>query len=87
MTTGLLKQFDQVRWYGRGPHETYWDRKTGGEIGIYSLSVEQLIYPYIRPQDTGNRSDVRWVAFTNSQGVGLRCKRTSRSTSQLGRSI
>jgi len=72
MTTALAGDLRQVRWYGRGPQETYWDRKTGGEIGVYSRSIEDLVHPYIRAQDTGNRSDVRWVSFTAADGAGLK---------------
>jgi len=72
MTMALPPGFQQVQWYGRGPQETYWDRKTGGEIGIYKGAVEELIHPYVRAQDTGNRSDVRWVSFTNAAGFGIR---------------
>jgi beta-galactosidase len=72
MTAGLMSRFKQVRWYGRGPHETYWDRKSGGEIGIYESTVRNLVFPYVRPQDTGNRSDVRWVEFCDSDGLGVR---------------
>lgn len=71
MTLAMPAAFDQVQWYGRGPQETYWDRKTGGEIAVYASRVAALVYPYIRPQDTGNRSDVRWVSLTNASGVGL----------------
>ncbi|NOX55816.1 MAG: DUF4981 domain-containing protein [Planctomycetes bacterium] len=72
MTFSVPRRFSQVQWYGRGPHETYWDRKTGAEIGIYSSSVEEMVFPYVRPQDTGNRTDVRWMALTDASGVGLR---------------
>ncbi len=48
------------------------DRETGGEIGLYERSVEELLHPYVRAQDVGNRADVRWVAFTNSEGFGLK---------------
>ncbi len=72
MTTALPAAFHHVQWYGRGPHETYWDRKTSGEIAKYEMTVEQLAHPYVRPQDVGNRSDVRWVHFTNDAGWGLR---------------
>ena len=71
MTTALPASFHHVQWYGRGPHETYWDRKTGGEIAVYEMTIEQLFHPYVRPQDVGNRSDVRWVRFTNDDGFGL----------------
>ncbi|NLG27717.1 MAG: DUF4981 domain-containing protein, partial [Chloroflexi bacterium] len=68
----LPATFDQAIWYGRGPFETYPDRKTGARVGLYQSSVDALYYPYIRPQENGNRTDVRWVALTNSSaGVGL----------------
>jgi beta-galactosidase len=71
MQMEIPKQFDNVRWFGRGPHETYWDRKTGAAVGIYSGTVEELIHDYVWPQENGNRSDVRWVTFTNDNGLGL----------------
>jgi beta-galactosidase len=71
MTTTLPGEYSQVQWYGRGPQETYWDRKTGGEIAIYEAPLEQLVHPYLRAQDTGNRADVRWVRFANKDGAGL----------------
>lgn len=66
------QKLDQVEWYGRGPHETYWDRKTGGEIGIYRKSVDEMPYDYIRTQDNGNRSDTRWFTLTGESGQGLK---------------
>jgi beta-galactosidase len=67
----LSPEFADVAWYGRGPHENYADRKTSAPIGMYSASVEELYYPYIRPQENGNRTETRWVAFSDSTGVGL----------------
>ena len=61
----------KVRWYGRGPHENYQDRKTSSLIGIYECKVSDLYYPYIRPQENGNRTDTRWVTFTNTNGNGI----------------
>jgi beta-galactosidase len=61
-----------VTWYGRGPHENYWDRRTGAAIGIYTAKVDDLWTPYIEPQESGNRCDVRWVTFTSPDGYGLR---------------
>ena len=72
MTTAVPATFNQVRWYGRGPQETYWDRKTGGEIGVHQLTVEEMNFPYVRPQDVGNRSDVRWFSLTDEAGYGIR---------------
>jgi beta-galactosidase len=71
MQTSISKEYNIMKWFGRGPHETMWDRKTGAAIGIYSGLVKDLIHPYIRPQENGNRTDVRWVAMINKEGNGL----------------
>ena len=60
-----------MTWHGRGPHETYQDRKTGAAVGRYSGRVEELIHDYVRPQENGNRTDVRWVTLTDAAGTGL----------------
>lgn len=65
-------EFNHVEWYGRGPQETYWDRKTGAAVGIYRSTVDELWTPYVEPQENGNRTDVRWVSFTNASGTGFR---------------
>lgn len=64
-------EYDKMTWYGRGPHESYIDRKTGAAIGRYSGSVEDQIHPYIRPQECGNKTDVRWATLTNKEGSGI----------------
>ena len=61
----------QVEWYGRGPHENYWDRRTGAAVGRYTAPVSELAHPYVRPQETGTRTDTRWVAVTDGSGAGL----------------
>ncbi len=71
MTFRMPENYSHVRWYGRGPHENYWDRKTGAPFGEYQGSVEELIHTYVRPQENGNRSDARWASFTNKRGAGL----------------
>lgn len=63
--------YDNMQWYGRGPHETYWDRKSSAAVGVYSATVEESIHNYVYPQENGNRSDVRWMTLTNQQGRGL----------------
>ncbi|MGE5944772.1 MAG: glycoside hydrolase family 2 TIM barrel-domain containing protein [Flavobacteriales bacterium] len=68
----LLKEFDNISWYGRGPYENYWDRKTGAKIGLYSGKVEDFNWSYIRPQENGNKSDVRWLSLTNKDGKGIK---------------
>jgi len=63
--------FDSVTWFGRGPQETYWDRKTGAAVGLYRAAAADLYHPYERPQETGTRADVRWMAVQNAAGTGL----------------
>ena len=58
-------------WYGRGPIETYSDRKHGAQVGVYSGTVDEQYVPYIFPQENGNKTDVRWLALTNGRGTGL----------------
>ncbi|MGB5434250.1 MAG: beta-galactosidase domain 4-containing protein, partial [Maribacter sp.] len=67
----LPKAFNQVTWYGRGPFETYPDRKTAAKFGVYNSDADAMYEPYILPQDYGNRTDVRWVRIMNAQGKGL----------------
>ena len=69
---GILREFDMVKWYGRGPHETYFDRKTGGKITLHEKSVADLEHHYMRPQENANRTDVRFVEFRNKEGKGIR---------------
>jgi len=62
---------DQMRWYGRGPHESYADRKSGAMIGQWSGAVADQFHDYARPQESGNKSDVRWIALSGG-GAGVR---------------
>jgi beta-galactosidase len=68
----LPKTFSELSWYGRGPFETYPDRKTGAKIGIYESDVNKEYIPYIIPQDYGNHADVRWMNVHNGAGRGLK---------------
>jgi beta-galactosidase len=61
---------DRLAWYGRGPGETYIDRQFE-PIGIYSSTVAEQWVDYSRPQENGNKTDVRWISLRNAQGVGL----------------
>lgn len=72
LTCELVGDCDRVRWYGRGPQENYADRKTGAFVGLYELRVDDMVYPYIEPQETGNRCDVRWLEVADANGHGLR---------------
>src|SRR5208282_5067672 len=55
----------QVSWYGLGPHETYPDSQSAGRLGRFQASVEELVTPYVMPQENGHRSQVRWCQITD----------------------
>ena len=63
--------YNQVSYLGRGEHETYADRNQSGRIGIYHTDVERMFHYYVKPQATGNRTDVRWMNLTDEAGNGL----------------
>jgi beta-galactosidase len=63
--------FEQFRWFGRGPEESYVDRKAGVRVGLYNGTVDEQYVPYIMPQENGNKTDVRWAALHNDHGAGL----------------
>ncbi|WP_373232307.1 glycoside hydrolase family 2 TIM barrel-domain containing protein [Cohnella sp.] len=65
------KEFDTISWYGRGPHENYWDRNTGARIGLFTGKVADQLAPYLRPQESGNKTDVRYALIQNAEGVGV----------------
>lgn len=67
----LPKRFQDIEWFGRGPFETYPDRKTGARVGKYHTTVEADYVPYIIPQDYGNKTDVRWFSISDGSGSGL----------------
>lgn len=72
MTLVMPQAFDHIHYYGRGPIENYWDRHTSTFLGIYDQSVASQYSPYIRPQESGNKTDVRWWSIYNaSAGEGL----------------
>lgn len=72
MVMRLPGEFKQFSYYGRGPWENYNDRNNSSFVGIYSGSVTDQYVPYIRPQENGYKTDVRWLTLTNGDGVGLR---------------
>ena len=73
----LPGDYNTFTWYGRGPHESYADRKQSARIGIYQGSVEDQSTAYGMPQENGNKSDVRWATFTNAAGEGLKIEGVS----------
>ena len=68
----LSPALEQSQWYGRGPQESYADRKLSQNIGIWTKSATEQFFPYIRPQETGTHSDVRWWTQSDGQGFGVR---------------
>ncbi|MCX6271554.1 MAG: DUF4981 domain-containing protein [Bacteroidetes bacterium] len=68
---------EKVTWFGRGPWENYCDRKTASFVGKYQSTVSDFLSPYVRPQENGYRTDVRWVAFEDEQGNGVKIEADS----------
>ena len=72
MRFGLPDAYNQVAWYGRGPWENYSDRNTASLLGIYNDNTENgWTRTYIRPQESGYKTDTRWVKLTNTEGFGV----------------
>ena len=68
----MPKQYDNFRWYGRGPWENYSDRRHSSFVGIHEGKVADQYYHYIRPQESGNKTDVRWAELTDNDGFGIK---------------
>lgn len=71
LTFEMPDAYSRVAYLGRGEHETYIDRNESGRIGIYHTDVERMFHYYVRPQATGNRTDVRWMQLADEAGEGL----------------
>lgn len=71
MQCGIKRSYDNISWYGRGPYGNYIDRRSGAEAGIYSLPIGLFNEPYVVPQETGNRTDVRWMFLSDRNSNGL----------------
>ncbi len=76
MSMIMPREFDQMTWLGRGPHQSYQDKKTSAFVDLYSGSVADQYWAYLRPQENGNKADVRWMSITNKAGEGLMFKGT-----------
>ena len=78
MRFGVMMQLpytmDRSEFYGRGPIENYSDRKYSQLLGIYQQTADEQFYPYIRPQETGTKSDIRWWRQTDAKGVGFKVR-------------
>jgi beta-galactosidase len=67
MQLQMLKQYNQIEYYGRGPHENYCDRNSSEFLGYYYNKVKDEYFPYIRPQESGNHTDIRWFQVTDGK--------------------
>ena len=68
----LDRSYNQLKWYGRGPWENYPDRKESADVGVWSGSVDDQYVSYVRPQENGNKEDVRWLVLSDGSHQGLR---------------
>ena len=65
--------YENVQWYGCGPHENYIDRVQSAMIGCYNMAVDDMVSEhYVRSQSMGNREKIRWVTITDAKGDGLK---------------
>jgi len=71
MVMNIHDSFNKLIWYGRGPMENYSDRNFAAHVDLYESDVSQQYFPYIRPQETGYKTDVKWLVLKNNSGTGL----------------
>ena len=67
----LHNDFDQASWFGRGPFDNYWDRNYASDVDRYTMPAESMFHPYARAQESGYRTDVRWISLSNKEQIGL----------------
>lgn len=72
MRMELKRDYEHLAYYGRGPQENYTDRNAHTFIGCYQDEVSNQYFPYLRPQETGNKTDVRWLKLHDGKGLGLK---------------
>ncbi|QTD37039.1 DUF4981 domain-containing protein [Polaribacter batillariae] len=68
----LPKKFNTIAYYGRGPHENYIDRNYSSKVGLYNQTVSEQYYPYIRPQETGHKTDIRWWRLSDGKTTNIK---------------
>ncbi len=67
----LPETYKTIEWYGKGPFESYLDRQHAAKIGLFKQTIDAQYFPYIRPQLTGNKMDVRWAKIQQKNGIGI----------------
>ncbi|MGQ3052408.1 MAG: beta-galactosidase small subunit, partial [Roseateles sp.] len=84
LSAALTKELRQWTWFGRGPEENYRDRADGYPLGVWSGDVARLWFPYSEPQETANRTGVRWARFVDTAGHGLQVRSADAQTLEVG---
>ena len=72
MNLQMKKAYSFIEYYGKGPRENYIDRQNSESLAVWRQTVAEQYYPYIRPQESGTKSQVRWWSVLNDKGTGLR---------------
>jgi len=72
MQFAMPVSYDYIKWYGRGPFESYQDRKESAHVGLWSGAVSDQYFPYVMHQENGNKTDVRWIKITDDAATGLK---------------
>jgi beta-galactosidase len=71
MVMAIPGKFVNVSWFGHGPQENYIDRNSGAQVAVHKKNISEFLFPYVRPQETGNLTDVRWIALKDNVGNGF----------------
>ncbi|SHJ54563.1 beta-galactosidase [Anaerobranca californiensis DSM 14826] len=71
-TTRIKRELEGFKWFGKGPHENYIDRNHGGKTLVHFLNIDELYHLYMRPQENGNRTEVRWLEVLDKRGKGIK---------------
>jgi beta-galactosidase len=71
MQLQLPVEYANLKWFGRGPHDNYADRKTSADVGLYESTVADQYVPYIRPQENGYKTETRWLTLTDDDETGM----------------
>lgn len=74
----LSPKFTSTKWFGRGPLESYTDRKTAQAVGLYQGAIADQFFRYVRPQETGNKTDLRWMQVNTTDGLSLTASSASK---------
>ncbi|WP_282073616.1 glycoside hydrolase family 2 TIM barrel-domain containing protein [Polaribacter atrinae] len=67
----LPETYKNITFYGKGPFEAYTDRQHAAKVGLYKQTIAEQYFPYIRPQENGNKLEVRWATITKADGSGI----------------